>query len=87
MDVTINYFLKLIFGVVNINNKLCLTFTSTMCIRELDLINLILWFDFRLDPIFATTPVAPKILLASKMVKSDKKITIYLILPRFSPNP
>ena len=46
---------------------------STECLRDLDKFNLIWWFDFKLNHIFTTAPAASKILLASKVVKSDPK--------------
>ena len=42
---------------------------GNVCIRDLDKLNLIWWFDIRLEPIFATAPAAPKMLLASKVTK------------------
>ena len=58
---------------------------GTMCIRDLDNLNLICiwWFDFRLEPIFAPAPAAclKKILRASEVVKSDPKIIILVLLP------
>ena len=43
----------------------------TMCIGDSDKLNLIWWFDFRLRQILATAPADSKILLTSKVVKSD----------------
>jgi len=51
-----------------------MTLTNTECIRYLDKLNLIWWFDFRLWLIYDTILAASKILLASKVVRSDPKI-------------
>ena len=39
-----------------------------MCIRDLEKLNLILWFDFKLEPILTTTS---RIVIGLKKVKSD----------------
>ena len=61
---------------------------STVCIRDLNKLNLIWRFDFRLKPIFPIAPPAPrKIFLTLKVVKSDPKLITSLILPKLSINP
>ena len=59
----------------------------TVYIRDLDKLNLIRQFAFRLKPIFASAPAASKIILPSNVVKSDRKIIKWLLSPRFSLNP
>jgi hypothetical protein len=43
-----------------------------MHLNKLNLV-MMLWFDFRLKPIFDTAPAVSKIILPSKVVKSDFK--------------
>ena len=57
--------------------------TSTKCISNLDMFNLIWWLDFRLEPIFAKVPTASR---NTSCFKSDLKIIILLVLPRLSQN-
>jgi len=47
--------------------KLGYALKYTMCIKDLDKLEYVWWFHFRLKPIFATDPAA----LTSKVVKSD----------------
>ena len=51
--------------------------------EDLDKLNLIWWFDFRIEPIFATFQ---KNLPISKVVKSDPKGIMLLLLSRYSLN-
>ena len=61
---------------------------DTVCIRDLDKLNLVMLFGVRLDPILGIDCELPQILLhISKVVKSGKKIIILLLSPRFSLNP
>ena len=60
-----NYFPKTIFSSsVSIRREVVVTalwrLWCTVCIRDLDKLNFIYWFDFRLEPIIATVPVASK---------------------------
>ena len=60
----------------------------TLCIRDWDKQdNFIWWFDFRLEPTFATVPAASKILPHSKMVKSSQKVYHSPLLTKLSLNP
>ena len=43
-------------------------------VMDEDKLNLIWWFDFRLEPIFATSRATYKILLASKVVKTENTV-------------
>lgn len=51
-----------------------------MCFLDLDRLNLamVVWFGW---------PRCPKMLLTLKVVRSDTKIIIFLLLPRFTLNP
>ena len=61
---------------------------TTMCIRDWDKLNLICWFDFRLEPIRAIMPQMPqKIWFTSKVVKGDQKVIVAPLLPRSGLNP
>ena len=54
---------------------------STLCIGDLDKLNLMIWwFDYRLQPTFANVQAASKMQLTSKVVISHTKIIISLIL-------
>ena len=60
----------------------CVNHTTIACIRDLNKINLIWQYDFRLESIFLIVDVAaPKILLASKVANSDPKFIILLLSP------
>ena len=53
----------------------------TVCIRDLDKLNLaIWWFDFRLEPNSGNDLSALKFLLTLKSFKSDTKVIISLLL-------
>ena len=58
-----------------------------VCIRDLDKLNLIWRFDFRLNPIFATATAASKNTTSFKNSQKYPKRIISLLLSRFSLNP
>jgi hypothetical protein len=58
---------------------------STACIRDLDKLNLIWRFDFRLKPIFATASASSK--STSKRGQKWPKLIISLLLTMFSLSP
>ena len=56
-------------------------------IMNLDKLNLIWWFDFRLETIFTTASVVSENATHNKTGQNDPKIIISLLLPRLSFNP
>ena len=60
---------------------------SNVCIRDLDKFYLIWWFGFKLKPILANKKAVPKMLLTIKVVKSEPKMIILILFPKFSQNP
>ena len=45
--------------------------TYRLCIADLGKFKMAWWFPLRIEPIFAQDPASPKMLLTSKVVKSD----------------
>ena len=70
--------LEVSYSHIHASTKFAILIPTTVCISDLDLLNLIWRFDFRLKQNFAVDLEAPqKILLALKVVKSASNIFIY----------
>ena len=55
---------------------------NTACIRDLDKLNLIWRFDFRLEPISVNDQAGPNVLLTLKVAKCETKVINLLFHPR-----